>query len=175
MGGGKGGMNQDLADMSSAAFKMGKPAMQAALDTFMEALQTGGVESRTPKISQAVERTGQMQSQAQASMAEDMARSGVSGTPFGQQIMASMQQQGAQQLAYLPTQMQTEDYWKILSMFYPGAGASMGMGVQGMGTAAQTQAQSEAALGQLFSQMFGSTAGMMGSALAKPSVTNVGF
>ena len=159
MGGGKQPEQNDaLAAMSQKAFKIGEPAMQEAMDAVVSALQTGGIESRVPHYQQAVEKSLQASNEAQVSMGEDFARTGIAGTPFAQDIMSSMIQQGAQQAAYLPTAMQTEDFWKILSIFFPAAGQTMGTGVSGQGTAAGVEAQrfasTQALMGQMFSAPF---------------------
>ena len=170
MGGGKDSQNLDiLQGISQKAFNIGEPSMQAAMDMLHSAITTGGVESRQPVYSQAVEKSMQATSQAQQAMADDFARTGIAGTPFASQIMGSMQQQGAQQANMIPTQMENEDYWKVLSLFFPGAGQSMGMGVQGMGQAASVEAQRMNAMMQMMSSLYGSTAGAASSAWQTPS------
>ena len=53
-GGKKGGGGGDTAAMSRESFDMSKPAMQATIDMFMDAVNTGmGPESRQPIYSQA--------------------------------------------------------------------------------------------------------------------------
>ena len=161
MGGGKAAPNLDaLSGMSNKAFKIGEPAMRSAMDLVNEAISTGSVEARQPAYAQATEKSMQASSQAQASMADDFARTGLAGTPFASQIMGSLMQQGAQQANMIPVQMATEDFWKILSLLFPGAGQSMGMGVQGMGTAAGVEQAANAAMMQMMSSLYGSTTGM---------------
>lgn len=154
--GGKGGdqASKVLEQISKESFQMGKPAMQQALGAFMEALGTGRLGAREPEIGQAVERSMQASNQAEQTMAEDLSRTGIAGTPFAMSILGPMRQQAAQQAALIPTQMRTEDFWKALSLFFPGAGQSMQAGIGGMGTAAQTEAQRYAAQSQLFGQLF---------------------
>jgi hypothetical protein len=173
MGGGKGSdkASKALEGIAKKSFDIGEPAMQEAMNVLLNALQTGGVESRQPVYSQAVEKSMQASNQAQVAMGEDFARTGTAGTPFAQNILASMMQQGAQQAAMLPVQMENEDYWKILSLFFPGAGQSMGMGIQGMGQAAQIEQMRNQAMMDLFGSLFGGMAGMGASAFA-PTPTN---
>lgn len=156
MGGGKGSTeNLDaLNAIATKSFDIGEPSMKAAMDVLYQALTTGGVEARQPVYAQAAEQTMQASSQAQRAMADDFSRTGIAGTPFAQQIMASMAQQAAQQAALVPTQMAEQDYWKILSLFFPGATQTMGMGVQGMGSAAGAEATNNAAMASLFGQLF---------------------
>ena len=164
MGGGKEPANLDaLTAMSGKAFKMGEPSMQAAMDMLYSAISTGGVEARQPVYAQATEKSMQASNQAQAGMADDFARTGMAGTPFAQQILGSMQQQGAQAANNVGTQMEENDYWKILSLFFPGAGGSIGQGIGGQGQAASVEAQRMAAQMQMMSSMYGSTMGAVGS------------
>ena len=164
MGGGKSApINDALAGLSKEAFNLGKPAMQQALDVFRNTLATGKFEARTPQINQAVESSMAASGQAQRTMAEDLSRAGMAGTPYAMSILGPMQQQAAQQAAYIPTQMRTEDFWKVLSLFFPGAGQSMQTGIGGLGSASQAEAQANAAkmamMGQMFSAPFQSIQG----------------
>lgn len=163
MGGGKkpqtGTQNLDaLAQLSQKIFGLSEPAMGAGMDMLTRAIQTGGVEARIPEYRQALEKSMQASSQAQAQMGEDLSRAGIMDTPFGQQILAQMVQQGAQQAAYIPTQMQTEDFWRVLSLMFPGATQALGTGAGAAGQAAGAEAQryaTEAQMANAQTQLFG--------------------
>jgi len=69
------------------------------------ALKGQGSAGNIPIIQQAVERSKQAASQSLAGTSDDLARSGLAGTPFGQAIMAQTQQQGNQAAARTETDM----------------------------------------------------------------------
>lgn len=156
-----------LAGIAEQAFGMSRKPMKAGMDMLYNAISTGGVEARQPAYSQAAEKSMQASSQAQQSMADDFARTGIAGTPFAQQILGSMKQQGAQQASYIPTQMAEQDYWRVLSMFFPGAMGAMQTGVGGMGQVAGAEAAMNSAMMQLFGDLFTAAAGF-GNAAMKP-------
>jgi len=147
--GGKGA-TEGLMSMASEAFAMGKPAMQAGLGMFTDAVNTGqGPDIRQPVYSQAAEKSLQASNQTQAGMADDFARTGMAGTPFAEAMLKQVDQQGRQNAYTAPAQMENEDYWKILSTFFPASGQLMGMGTQGMGTAGGLENQQMQQLMQL--------------------------
>ena len=149
--GGKGGKGASdaLLGMAADSFAMGKPAMKAGLGMFTDAVNTGGVESRQPIYSQASEKSLQAGNQAKLAMAEDNARTGLAGTPFAEAEMKQVDLTSRQSTHTAPMEMENQDYWKILSTFFPGAGQAMGMGMQGMGTAGGLQNQQMQQLMQL--------------------------
>ena len=149
------------ADLSQQAFDIGAPAMRDAMKMFRDATATGqGPESRQPIYAQAAEKSLQAGNQAKLTMAEDMSRAGLAGTPFGEAAMKRIDLDSRQNAAMVPMDMQNTDYWNILSTFFPGAGGSMGQGIAGMGDAAGSEAQMYASMNQLLGSLYSSTAGI---------------
>jgi len=146
---------QSTSDMSQAAFFAGMPAFQAAMDMFTNTVNTGmGPESRQPIYSQAAEKSLQASSQAQAKLGEDMARIGLTGTPFEERAMREIDQEGRLNARNIPMQMENQDYWKILSTFFPGAGGAIGQGIQGNTAIAAGEAEKFKAMAGLIGSMF---------------------
>ena len=143
------GATDALVGLAKDAFALGKPAMKAGLGMFTDAVNTGGVESRQPIYSQASEKSLQAANQTKIGMADDFARTGIAGSPFAEAMLKQVTQQGATDAMRAPMEMENQDYWKILSTFFPGAGQAMGMGMQGMGTAGGLQNQQMQQLMQL--------------------------
>lgn len=148
------------ADMSQQAFDIGAPAMKDAMRMFQETINTGGVQARQPIYAQAAEKSLQAGNQAKIALGEDMDRSGLAGTPFAEAAEKRIDLDSRQNAAMAPMDMANVDYWKILSTFFPGAGGSMGQGIQGMSNAAGAEAQMYASMNQLLGSLFGSTTGM---------------
>lgn len=69
----------------------------------LEALTTGGVGARIPIIQQAVEQSKQATSRTLAETGAQLDQTKLSGTPFGQRILASLRQAGNQEAAAIPT------------------------------------------------------------------------
>jgi hypothetical protein len=102
-GGGKGSSDTS----SPAADKLAGLAQQFAtetgglrtglIDSMNEVLTTGG--STIPIISAAIEKSKQAASNATQQTEEQLAREGLSGTPFGAQVLAGTRQQGEQAAA----------------------------------------------------------------------------
>lgn len=102
--------NQDLTDMAKLFAKETKGARTGLLGTMEEVLSTGG--STVPIISRSVEATRRASSNALRGTDEDLARSGLAGTPYGEGIRAGQRQEGeiaagntAQQFAQAVFQM----------------------------------------------------------------------
>jgi hypothetical protein len=101
LGGSKGSTKDTSA---SAANRLGlefaketKPLRGDLISIFNEMLQTGG--SRLPIFSQAEENSRLAASKTSADTSNSLAQSGLSGTPFGQAIMAQTAQSGNQAAA----------------------------------------------------------------------------
>lgn len=82
-----------LGRIGQQQWRMAKPALSAYSGQTAEALRTGGVNANIPSINAAVDASRQSASQSETQMREQLARSGLAGTPFAETIMA--QQQGA--------------------------------------------------------------------------------
>ena len=160
MGGNSKSDNQESTqDMSQQAFDMGAPAMQAAMKMFQETINTGGVQARQPIYSQAAEKSLQAGNQAKIAMAEDNARTGLAGTPFAEAMMKQLDLTSRQNAVAAPMAMENADYWKVLSTFFPGAGDSMGQGIESMTALTGYDTQLVAGLQTLIGSMFDTTMG----------------
>jgi hypothetical protein len=158
MGLNKSGGDQTAA-MSQEAFDISKPGMEAAMGMFMDAINSGGVQSRQPLYSQAAEKSLQASNQAQIKLGEDFDRTGISGTPFAERAFRGAEQKGQLNAARIPMEMENTDYWKILSTFFPGAQSGMNSGISGMGPAEGIDANQMMAMGQLMASMFDTSTG----------------
>ena len=162
-GGKKGGGGGDTAAMSRESFDMSQPAMQKSVDMFLNAANTGGVESRQPVYSQAAEKSLQASSQAQKKLGEELTRTGLEGTPFAERAQREIEQTSQLNAARIPMEMENADYWKILTGMGPAATGGMSTGIQGMGVAEGIEAQQFVAMSQLMQQLMGTTVGAFGS------------
>ena len=184
-GGGKGGIDEgflndilargvNLGDkyygLSESLYNMVQPTMAEVNKQAMQTLQggyTGGTGPIQPLITQAVEAQKLAGSQAQKQAGEQMARFGLTGTPYGQNILSGMQQAGEFNLARIPTEMAYNDYWKRIGAFLPsaigqispalsgmGGAVSAGTGLAGtaMGTSAQQAAMNMGMFGDIFKE-----------------------
>lgn len=68
-----------------------------------EALRTGGIGAQIPIIGQAVGNAKEATSQAMQGTTDELSRSGLARSPYGQRILAQTGMQGAQDVAKLPT------------------------------------------------------------------------
>jgi len=151
-GGGKapGGQNQallgramqsgnELTSMAKDMYGMSRPVQQEASTQALQALRGGPLgmtAAISPLINQAVESNKLASAQTQARAGDEMARYGLTGTPFGQNVLQNMRQSGEMSLARIPTDMAYDNYWKTLGSLLPGALGQGSMGMQGMGAAA---------------------------------------
>ena len=69
-----------------------------------EALRTGGVGAQIPIIQQALSQARTSLGQGQEQTSNELARVGLTGTPFGQRALAEQRATGEQQIAGIPTQ-----------------------------------------------------------------------
>jgi hypothetical protein len=141
-GGGKGGGGKDkagkaLAEIAQQFFRETEGLRGGLIGQFEEALNTGGVEARMPVIQKAQERSRQATSSALAQTQNQLAQSGLAGTPFAEMIQGGMLQQGAQQRAGIPTEIISQMLQQIPG-FVTGANQTI---IQGMGQAAGAEAQ----------------------------------
>ena len=155
----KGGGGDSTAAMSQESFDMSKPAMQKSIDMFLNAANTGmGPESRQPSYSQAAEKSLQAGNQAQKKLGEELARTGLEGTPFAERAQRDIEQTSQLSAARIPQQMEDAD-WRMIMGMGPMAAGGMNTGIQGMGVAEGIEAQQLIAMSQIMQQLFGSTVG----------------
>ena len=94
----------DLASIGLQDWRMAKPALQAYSSQASEALKTGGVNANIPSINAAVDASRQSSSQSETQLREQLARSGLAGTPFAQTIMAQQQGTDAARTGAIPAE-----------------------------------------------------------------------
>jgi len=139
-GGGKGGesgANEDLGKIAKQFFAETTPLRQETISQFLEALTTGGVGARIPIISKAQEQSRQATSNTLRGTDQQLAQSGLAGTPFGENIRAQTLQQGQQATAMVPIDIINQMLTQIPG-FVTGSNQVV---VSGLGQAADAQAQ----------------------------------
>lgn len=124
------GVNK-LEAITKRLFQESQGVRKESLSQVEEALKTGGVGARIPIIQRAVEAANASSSQAQTGTEESLARVGLTGTPYGQRILAGQKQQGAFAASQIPT-----DYVQQLIQQAPAIGlnyAQAGIGAANAG------------------------------------------
>lgn len=154
---GKGGTSSadnTLSQAASGVIQEGKPLRTELLGQQLEALQTGGVGAQIPIIGAAQSQSRQATARALAGITDDLARSGLARSPFGQRQLASTRLSGEAATDLIPSQ--------VAQAFIAGAPttgfAGIAPGISGLGTAAGTSAQRDVAKGnqnaQILSALF---------------------
>jgi hypothetical protein len=94
-GGSKGGSSSSdtaatkaLADISKQVWNESKPGFQELMSQGMEAWKTGGTSASIPMVQRAVESSKVAGSEAMKQAESGLASSGLSGTPYGESILA---------------------------------------------------------------------------------------
>ena len=140
-----------------------RPIREESFRQIAEALQTGGIGSRLPIATKAVEATRSATSNALTQIDESLARSNLAGTPFGENIRASQVLSGELEAARIPT-----DFAAELTRLGPGlATGTAGTLVQGLGTAAGQQRGTDAQNAALFAETMQALMGGASSAGGK--------
>lgn len=165
-----------LGQYARALFNETSPLRKEFTDQSLEALKTGGIGAQIPLIARAIEASKAQTSQNLFTTFENLSKSRLAGTPFGQAIMAGSRIAGDQATARIPT-----DYAQSFISQIPGfIGAMTGTAVQGQSGAAANQTQLYNSYNQGYSnilsasipgfqQMAGSMiGGAAGSFLPKP-------
>jgi hypothetical protein len=148
MGGGGNDKADLLAQISGQQWGMQKPAYADALNMLQSIMTTGGTQPRQGVIGQAYEQSARAGGKAREKTSESLSRTGIAGTPFGEDIMGQFDLQMFLDLAGLVTQMQEQDYWGHLQMLLPLLTQTMALPIQGLGAAAGAQAQERSLLEQ---------------------------
>lgn len=166
--GGMGKSNQypeQLGDIANSLWKTVKQPVGKASNLLSSTI-TGGPLGMTgpilPLISKAVESSKAASQQTLTQAGEGMARTGMSGTPYGENILFNLMQQGGQQASQIPIDLATGFYQFIMQLLSPLVFGQTGVVTQGLGSAGQAQAQENAGLMGLIGSMFGQQ-GIMGS------------
>lgn len=138
-----------LGQYARALFNQTSPLRKEFTDQSLEALKTGGIGAQIPLIARAVEASKAQTSQNLQTTQENLAKSRLAGTPFGQAIMAGSRIAGDQATARIPT-----DYAQGFISQIPGfIGAMTGTAVQGQSGAAANQTQLYSSYNQGYSNI----------------------
>jgi hypothetical protein len=138
-GGGKGktDTSSDLSKIAKAFYTETTPLRQELTDQFFEALTTGGVGARIPIIRKSEEASRRATSNTLQALENQLAQSGLSGTPFGERIRQESTQQGA----FQTSQIAPNIIMQMLSQIPGFITGSNQVTVSGMGQAAGAEAQ----------------------------------
>ena len=90
-----------------------------AMNQLLELLTTGGLGVRMPIYGKAQESSMKYASQGQKQLEEQLARQGLSGTPFGANVMGDYLTDALMKVSQVVPQMQYEDFYKMLNMLLP--------------------------------------------------------
>lgn len=91
------------SQIANQLFSESTPVRQELFKQILEGLQTGGVQAKIPIIQSALESSRVAQSNTMKGIDENLATSGLSGTPFGARTRAEAQEAGNQQIGQIPT------------------------------------------------------------------------
>lgn len=140
MGGGKkenSPQTDQLSSMARALFNQTAGLRKEYTNQSLEALKTGGITAQIPIIARALEHSRRAQSQSRQTTTDNLARTGLVGTPFGQSILAQQEITGNQQIADIPT-----NYAQSFINQIPNFVSTMtGQGIQGQGQASSNEVQ----------------------------------
>ncbi len=148
-GGGKsksgGEMPKAMQRIISEGWEEQRALRGSLIDTF-EAILTGGQTAATvPIIGQAQEAQRRATSQAVGQTEEQLALKGLVGTPFGEQILATQRQAGAQAVAGIPADI-TQWFLQMIPGYTQGSAQSIMGSLPGT---RETQAKSKSWQGAL--------------------------
>jgi len=149
--------------MAQDLYGMHRPVQQEVANQALETMRAGPLgmtASITPLLTRAVESPKIAGSQAQSRASDEMAKYGLTGTPFGQNTLQTMKQSGELQRSQLPTQMAYDDYNRRMSTLIPSALGAIPAAFGGMSNA---------------SSMMTQLAGGAQSAMAQQSMANLGL
>ena len=138
-GGGKGetGTTKDLSKIAKTFFKETTPLRKDLTNQFLEALVTGGAGARLPIVNKAVESSRRATSNTLRGLDEQLAQSGLAGTPFGVQARTQTEQEGR----FATSQIEPNMVLQMLSQIPGFVMGSNQVTVSGLGQAAGAQAQ----------------------------------
>jgi hypothetical protein len=88
---------------SKTLFKTAKPLFQESAAQQLEALKTGGVGARIPMIQRAVEASKAATAGALRGTTDELAATGLAGTPFAASTLAGTRMSGEQATSQIPT------------------------------------------------------------------------
>lgn len=134
-----------LAGLGERAQRSAYEPLQEILAQLTGALTTGSMQARQPIYQQAVEESQLAASKAKTGTTEELARTGLVGTPFGQNILAEQDITSGMELARIPTEMAEADYWQLMQTLMPILLQLMGIPVEAYGTLVGAETQKDVA------------------------------
>jgi hypothetical protein len=111
-------------------FKETSPLRNEFMKQLMDVLKTGGSKALVPSMARAFESSKSAASKAYTGASEDLSRSGLADSPFGQMVLASQRMQGEQASA----DTQSEISSQFLSQLVPFLQAMTGSTIGGFGS-----------------------------------------
>lgn len=165
-GGGKGGGKGEQPTGSAALENFlneyatqTRPGREELFSQITEALKTGGVGARLPIVGKAVEASRSAASETMKGTEESLARVGLSGTPWGQNVSASTRLAGNLAVSRVPTDMTA----RFLEGALPALTGAPQTIAGGFGSLAATQTQQQIASDQMINDLFTALLGAGGS------------
>jgi len=149
MGGGDNKSADLLQHLSVQREMLMRPQLTEALGMLQSLFTTGGTQPRQGVVQSAMDRSMRAGTQAREKTSEDLARTGIAGTPFGQDIMSQFDLTQYLELADLITQLRESDYWGHLQLLIPLLTQVMATPIQGLTGAASAEAQERSVLEQM--------------------------
>lgn len=135
-----------------------------------EALRTGGVGAQIPVVQKATEASGLASGQARQNTQASLARSGLSGTPFGERILAEQGQSAALARSQLGPQIAQQFIGMAPGLTGQATQSATGLVSAGMQGNAAQQAAKQQTMGQLMGGLF-QAGGSIGGGFATPDTT----
>lgn len=158
-GGGAGpSASKALEAIATQTFEESTPARQELLSQFLEGLRTGGVEARIPIVQRGVEESRAATSGALRQLDEQLALTGMAGTPFGQRIRAETLTAGEQAASRIPLDV-IQQFLSQVPGFVTG---QQQISVSGLGQAGAAQANVQSAQIAAFAQLMSALTGAGG-------------
>lgn len=130
-------------------YKQSNPVRMEVFSQLLEGLRTGGVGAQIPIVQSAVEQSRSATSRAMRDTEASLARSGLAGTPFGEQVLAAARTEGEAATGAIPSSL-VREFLSQAPGLITGTGNQV---VGGLGSAAQSQASVQQARIAAFSQM----------------------
>ncbi len=141
-------------------YNMAKPTLQALSGQTTEALQTGGDTDQIPSINAGVAAARESYANSQKMLRQQIAQSGLAGTPFASEILGQNQETAGQQIGAIPSTITSN----FLSQGVP---TVVGAGTNALNTAANldTSSYTTPSFWDYFLQGLGSTSQGAGSGI----------
>jgi len=131
--------NKDLSSMARGFANETKGLRQELITQMGDILKTGGSQAQVPMIAKAVEASKQATSKATQGLDAEMARAGLSGTPFGIMMKNNARQSGSLATSQIPTNI-AQQILAMIPNFILGQGQTAMGGLGGAASNSTSQA-----------------------------------